>query len=131
MKNYPECKELSKSSMVYNRLSLQSVKEGIFQKYTTIQVFYHLTNLMVGDTSPMAMESMRNGDLTLRIYQWNTRSKFIIVYSKTCVKWPLKHRQNKDLNDPLLLNAGRKCCRMLLLEHSAIPLGGAENINKQ
>ena len=21
------------------------------------------------------------------------------VYSKTCVKWPLKNRQNKDLND--------------------------------
>ena len=122
MKNYPACKELRKSSMEYNLLSLQSVKEGIFQKYTTIQVFYHLTNLTVGDTSPMAMESMRNGDLTLRIYQWNTRSKFIIVYSKTCVKWPLKNRQNKDLNDPLSLNAGRKYCRMLLLEHSAILL---------
>ena len=22
-------------------------------------------------------------------------------YSKTCVKWPLKNRQNKDLNDKL------------------------------
>ena len=108
--------------MVYNRLSLQSVKEGIFQKYTTIQVFYPLTNLMVVDTSPMAMESMRNGDLTLRIYQWNTQSKFIIVYSKTCVKRPLKNRQNEDLNDPLLIDAGRKYCRMLLLEHSAILL---------
>ena len=25
--------------------------------------------------------------------------KIIIIYSKTCVKRPLKNRQNKDLND--------------------------------
>ena len=30
-----------------------------------------------------------------------------ILYSKTCVKWPLKKRQNKDLNE------SRKYCRML------------------
>ena len=23
----------------------------------------------------------------------------LLMYSKTCVKWPLKNRQNKDLND--------------------------------
>ena len=44
------------------------------------------------------------------------------VYSKTCVKRPLKNRQNKDLNNNWLLNEGRKYCRMLHLEHSAILL---------
>ena len=45
-----------------------------------------------------------------------------VLYSKTCVKWPLKNRQNKDLNDKWKLNEGRKFCRMLPLEHSAILL---------
>ena len=40
----------------------------------------------------------------------------------TCVKGPLKNRQNKDINDKWYLNEGRKYCRMLLLEHSAILL---------
>ena len=39
-----------------------------------------------------------------------------LIYSKTCVKRTLENRQNKDLN------AGRKYCRMLTLEHSAILL---------
>ena len=38
-----------------------------------------------------------------------------LVYSKTCFKRPLKHRQNKDLKDRSSLNAGQKCCRMLPL----------------
>ena len=36
-----------------------------------------------------------------------------VRYSKTCVKRPLKNRQNKDLNDKWLLNEGQKYCRML------------------
>ena len=43
-------------------------------------------------------------------------------YSKTCLEWPLKNRQNKDLNDKWLLNEGQKYYRMLPLEHSAILL---------
>ena len=43
-------------------------------------------------------------------------------YSKTCLKRPLKNRQNKDLNDKWWHNEGRKYCRMLPLEHSAILL---------
>ena len=35
------------------------------------------------------------------------------IYSKTCLKWPLKNRQNKGLKDKWLLNEGRKYCRML------------------
>ena len=46
----------------------------------------------------------------------------IAVYSKACLKWPLKNRQNKDINDKWYLNEGRKYCRMLPLEHSAILL---------
>ena len=44
------------------------------------------------------------------------------MYSKTGLERPLKNRHNKDLNDKLLLNEGRKYCRMLTLEHSAILL---------
>ena len=36
------------------------------------------------------------------------------LYSKTCLKWPLKKK------DQLSLNAGQKYCRMLQGEHSAI-----------
>ena len=44
------------------------------------------------------------------------------MYSKTCLKWPLKNRQNRDLNDKWQPNTGQKYCRMLPLEHSAILL---------
>ena len=37
-----------------------------------------------------------------------------ILYSKTCVKVPLKNRQNKHLNDKRQLNEGRKYCRICL-----------------
>ena len=43
-------------------------------------------------------------------------------YSKTCLMRSLKSIQNKGLNGKVLLNEGRKYCRMLPLEHSAILL---------
>ena len=42
--------------------------------------------------------------------------------SKTCVKQPLSKRPKIDFQDQLSLNAGRKYCRMLQGEHSAILL---------
>ena len=42
------------------------------------------------------------------------------MYSKACLKRPLKDRQNKGLNGKWQLNEGRKYCRMLPFEHSAI-----------
>ena len=45
-----------------------------------------------------------------------------MMYSITCVKRPLKNRQNKDLDNNWELNEGQKYCRMLHLEHSAILL---------
>ena len=36
-----------------------------------------------------------------------------MIYSKTCLKWPLKKRSKIDFQDRLSLNAGRKYCRML------------------
>ena len=41
-------------------------------------------------------------------------------YSKTCVKRPLSKRQQIGFQCQLSLNAGKKFCRMLLWEHSAI-----------
>ena len=45
-----------------------------------------------------------------------------LLYSKTCVKWPLSKRSKIVFQDQLLLNAGQKYCRMLKVEHSAILL---------
>ena len=39
---------------------------------------------------------------------------------KTCVKRPLSKRQKMSFQDQLSINAGRKYCRMLQGEHSAI-----------
>ena len=45
-----------------------------------------------------------------------------IAYSKKSVKRPLKNRENNDLTDKWYVSEGRKYCRMLPLEHSAILL---------
>ena len=45
-----------------------------------------------------------------------------IVYSKTCVKQPLKNRPQIGFQCQLSLNASKKYCRMIQGEHSAIPL---------
>ena len=65
----------------------------------------------------------------LNAFMYYIRSQFFYpvnlqhsIYSKTCLKWPLKNRQNKDLNDKMLLNEDQKYCRMLQEQHSAILL---------
>ena len=45
-----------------------------------------------------------------------------LIYSKTCLKWPLKKKTKIVFQDRLWLNAGQKYCRMLQREHSAILL---------
>ena len=50
----------------------------------------------------------------------NHMSRLNYVYSKTCLKRPLKRRQKKGFQDQLSLHAGQKNCRMLQGEHSAI-----------
>ena len=50
------------------------------------------------------------------------QSNKICMFSKTCLKRSLKNRPNEGLKDKWLLNEGRKYCRMLPLEHSAILL---------
>ena len=49
-------------------------------------------------------------------------NSFEYGYSKTCVKRPLSNRSKICFQDQLLLNAGRKFCRMLQREHSAIAI---------
>ena len=44
----------------------------------------------------------------------------VVLYSKTCLKWPLSRRPQIGFQDQLSLNAGQKYCRMLQGEHSAI-----------
>ena len=44
------------------------------------------------------------------------------MYSKTCLKWPLKKKTEICFQDRLSLNAGQKYCRMFQGEHSAILL---------
>ena len=53
-------------------------------------------------------------------FEWPLKTGFTVF--KTCLKRPLKNRQNQGLNMKLYLNGGRKYCRMLPLEHSAILL---------
>ena len=43
-------------------------------------------------------------------------------YSRTCLKRPIKKKTKIDFQDRLFLNAGKKYCRMLLGEQSAILL---------
>ena len=42
------------------------------------------------------------------------------MYSKTCLKRPLKKKTKIGFQDRLSLNVGQKYCRMLQREHSAI-----------
>ena len=42
------------------------------------------------------------------------------IYSKTCLRRPLKKKTKIVFQDQLSLNAGRKYCRMLQGEHSAL-----------
>ena len=53
----------------------------------------------------------------------HTKLYFVCKYSKTCLKRPLKNRQNKCLKDRLSLNEGQKYGAFSnTLEHSAILL---------
>ena len=52
--------------------------------------------------------------------QMTTETWKITQYSKTCVKRPLSKRQKNCFQDQLLLNAGKKYCRMLQGKHFAI-----------
>ena len=63
-------------------------------------------------------------DSTLKRFELTRLPQYIIVYfkvsiwyiySKICLKRPLKKRQNKGLKDRWYLNAGQKYCRMLSL----------------
>ena len=42
------------------------------------------------------------------------------MYSKTCLKRPLRKKTKIGFQDQVSLNAGQKFCRMLQGEHSAI-----------
>ena len=46
--------------------------------------------------------------------------QFQMIYSKTCLKQPLKQKTEIGFQGRLSLNAGQKYCRMLQGEHSAI-----------
>ena len=57
--------------------------------------------------------------ITNTTYLYITK-KCIFMYSKTCLKQPLKKKTKIGSQDQLSLNAGQKYCRMLQEEHSAI-----------
>ena len=58
-------------------------------------------------------------DSMLSLNYLNT-NKVIMIYSKTCLKRPVKKHTKIYFQDRLMLNAGQKYCRMLQREHSAI-----------
>ena len=45
-------------------------------------------------------------------YDVNLHLLCAMIYSKTCVKRPLKNRQNQDPYDKWQVNEGRKYCRI-------------------
>ena len=56
--------------------------------------------------------------MVIKNYLDNDRTE--TLYSKTCVKRPLRKSPKLGFQDQLSLNAGQKYCRMLQGEHSAI-----------
>ena len=54
------------------------------------------------------------------ISRFNGQLSLDELYSKTCLKLPLKKNTKIGFQYQLLLNAGQKYCRMLQGEHSAI-----------
>ena len=88
---------------------------------------------------PQHMFRTRNSknNVQLRTLLWRPGFFNSLLYSKTCVKWPLSKdrklffnlcktatlkRQKSGFQDQLPLNIGQKYCRMLQREHSAILL---------
>ena len=55
-------------------------------------------------------------------YQTKHHMSILYIYSKTCLKQPLKKNTKIGFQYGLSLDAGQKYCRMLPLEHSAILL---------
>ena len=53
-------------------------------------------------------------------YNKMTVKTLIVIYSKICLKRPLKNKTKIGFQYQLPLNAGQKYCRMLQVEHSAI-----------
>ena len=51
-------------------------------------------------------------------------------YSKTCVKWPLKNRQNKDLNDKWLRNEGQSISAAVWVHLHGIPKFWKQTLKK-
>ena len=58
----------------------------------------------------------------LNISNFNQVTLNFYIYSKTCLKRPLKKKTKIGFQDRLSFNAGQKHCRMLQGEHSAILL---------
>ena len=80
------------------------------------EVYHHIYGCKSHFTAPLARRSKTkfptafstvvdttNGFLWYKIFfsfaPFLKEMSCIFLYSKTCVKWPLKNRQNKDLND--------------------------------
>ena len=69
----------------------------------------------------MLFRKMFLAEILFKIHQFNEEWKSVqYMYSKTCLKRPLKKKTKIGFQDQLSLNAGQRYCRMLPLEHSAI-----------
>ena len=82
-----------KTLQEYARYSLSEAMYTTYQTYTDIE--FKLFESLV---STYTSESV---------------AQYLYMYSKTCLKRPLKNSQNKGLKDKWLLNEGQKYCRML------------------
>ena len=112
-KNYPACKELTFCLLCQVYFQHLSVLHKVS--------FLFCLNLHVDRLEEMpsipgnpAAGSLRTGGQTAQLHTENIHGAHLNSYhSRTCLKRPLKRIPKIGFQDRLLLNAGRKCCRML------------------
>ena len=77
-----------------------SLRRSTVLTYTsvTFQISVHFEHV---EDSRKGKSEKKKGHIKVLIF-------YLIIYNKTCLKRPLKNRQNKDLNDKWLPNESRK-----------------------
>ena len=98
--------------MICRRMQL-SLRSALFAK--TKLFFTEKQNYFVIITCDPLIYTKEHPDFTVSNIVYKG-----LIYSKTCLKRPLKKDQKIGFQDRLLLNAGQKYWKMLQREHSAI-----------
>ena len=98
--------------------------EGSYQSCTNAHTYLDLycSHLLKGMLYHIVPDMQERTFTSLNTHQFYLHLSSLTVYSKTCLKQPLKRRPKIGFQDRLSLNEGQKYCRMLQGEHSEILL---------